>query len=108
MTDTLVNFIQINDNGTISGNIATVAFDIDITGEKLNSDNPKAPVFKLFAKTPRGRKIEIGGIWEKTSVTKGTTYYTLSVNTGYDRLNANLGRYPGQDDSTLMAVIPWD
>ncbi|MGO4450407.1 DUF736 family protein [Phyllobacterium sp. TAF24] len=107
MTDNLVNFIQINENDTITGNIATVAFDIDITGEKLNSDNPKAPVFKLFAKTPRGRKIEIGGIWEKKAA-KGTTYYTLSVNTGYDKLNANLGRYPGQDDTTLMAVIPWD
>lgn len=49
----------------------------------------------------------IGGIWKKQNQ-NGGDYFTLSVNTGYGRLNANLGRYPGQDDDALMAVIPWD
>ena len=31
----------------------------------------------------------------------------MSVNTGHAKLNANLGRYPGQDDEMLMAIIPW-
>ncbi|MBB4346267.1 hypothetical protein GUK30_38345 [Rhizobium leguminosarum] len=38
----------------------------------------------------------------------GGDYYALTVNTGYGKLNANLGRYPGQDAEDLMAVIPWD
>ncbi len=106
MTD-LVNFIRFNDNNTLIGNIASVAYDLDIFGEEFDSTNAKAPVYRLFAKTPRGRRVEIGGIWKKQNQ-NGGDYFTLSVNTGYGKLNANLGRYPGQDDEDLMAVIPWD
>ncbi|CDZ67508.1 Hypothetical protein NGAL_HAMBI2605_57890 [Neorhizobium galegae bv. orientalis] len=102
----LVNFIRFTETGLL-GNIASMAYDIDLTGEEITSTNPKAPAYRLLARTPRGRSLEIGGIWKKTNQTGGD-YYTLSVNTGYERLNANLGRFPGQDDVDLMAVIPWD
>ncbi|ASY61462.1 DUF736 family protein [Sinorhizobium sp. CCBAU 05631] len=102
----LVNFIKI-DGDKITGNIASLSYDLDVTGEAIASDNPKAPVFRLFGKTPRGRRIEIGGIWKKKNQ-NGGDYYTLSVNTGFAKLNANLGRYPGQDDESLLAVIPRD
>lgn len=105
MTD-LVNFIQFN-NDKLTGNIATLSYDIDLTGEALNSENPKAPVFRLFGRTPRNRPIEVGAIWKKQN-RRNEDYYTLTVNTGHGQINANLGRYPGQDDETLMAVIPWD
>ena len=62
---------------------------------------------RLYAKTPRGRRIEIGGIWEKQKKTGDGTYFSLSADTGFGKLNANLGRFPGQDDESLMAVIPW-
>lgn len=106
MTD-LVNFIRIEDNGTLTGNIASMAYDMDITGKLFESDNPKAPVYQLFARSPRGRLVQIGGIWEKTNQ-NGGKYLSLSANTGFGKLNANLGRYPHQDDSDLMAIIPWD
>ncbi len=106
MTD-LVNFIRLNADNTLSGNIASVAYDLDIVGEEFDSTNAKAPVYRLFAKSPKERRVEIGGIWKKQN-REGGDYYTLSVNTGYGKLNANLGRYPGQDDDDLMAVIPWD
>jgi len=102
----LVNFIRFTETGLL-GNIASMAYDIDLTGEEITSTNPKAPAYRLLARTPRGRSVEIGGIWKKTNQTGGD-YYTISVNTGYGRLNANLGRFPGQDDEDLMAVIPWD
>lgn len=104
----LVNFIQIDaENDTLTGNLATLTFDIDITGEPVESTNPQAPVYRLYAKSPRNRRIEIGGIWKKKNQ-RGGEYYTLTVNTGFAKLNANLGRYPVQDDESLMAVIPWD
>ncbi|ANH08752.1 UNVERIFIED_ORG: DUF736 domain-containing protein (plasmid) [Roseateles sp. XES5] len=103
----LANFIRINEDNTISGNIASISYDLDITGEAFTSTNAKAPVYRLFAKSPRGRRIEVGGIWQKKNQTGGD-YLSLSVNTGHGRLNANLGRFPGQDDEDLMAVIPWD
>ena len=106
MTD-LANFIRINDDKSISGNIASISYDLDIAGEPYASSNAKAPVYRLFAKSPRGRRIEIGGIWRKKNL-NGGDYLSLSVNTGHGRLNANLGRFPGQDDEDLMAVIPWE
>lgn len=106
MTD-LVNFIRFEENGKLAGNIASMAYDLDIFGEAYQSTNPKAPVYRLFAKSPRGRRVEIGGIWEKENQ-NGGKYFSLSVSTGYGKLNANLGRFPGQDDEDLMAVIPWD
>ena len=105
MTD-LVNYIKI-DGDKVAGNIATITFDIDVTGEPVHSENQAAPVYRLYGKSPRNRRIEVGGIWKKKNQ-RGGEYYTLSVNTGFAKLNANLGRYPGQDDDTLMAVIPWD
>ena len=103
----LLNFIRIAKNNAITGNIASPTYDFDLTGEPVNSENPKAPAYKLFTKTPRGRNCEIGGIWRKKNQSGGE-YFTLSVNIGHSRLNANLGRYPGQDDDDLMAIIPWD
>ncbi|WP_079212776.1 DUF736 family protein [Brucella pituitosa] len=105
MTD-LLNFIRIEENGTITGNIASPSYDLDLTGEPIESTHLKAPVFKLHTKTPRGRSVEIGGIWKKKN-RQGSSYYTLSVNIGHSRLNANLGRFPGQDDENLLAIIPW-
>ena len=102
----LVNFIKI-DGDKVAGNIATITFDIDVTGEAVNSENPLAPVFRLYGKSPRNRRIEVGCIWKKKNQ-RGGDYYTILVNTGFAKLNANLGRYPGQDDESLMAVIPWD
>lgn len=104
----LVNFIKFNaETDTLIGNLATLSFDIDITGEPFASTSPKVPVYRLFAESPRKHRIEIGGIWRKKNQ-KDADYYTLTVNTGFAKLNANLGRYPGQDDESLMAVIPWD
>jgi uncharacterized protein (DUF736 family) len=103
----LANFIRLNEDGTLSGNIASIAYDIDITGEPFTSTNKDAPVFRIFARSPRGRRVELGGIWKKKNQ-NGGDYHSMSINTGHGRLNANLGRYPGQDDEDLMAVIPWD
>lgn len=37
---------------------------------------------------------------------EGKPYYTLSIRRlGF---NANLGRFPGQDDPTLQAIIEWE
>jgi uncharacterized protein (DUF736 family) len=101
----LVNFIKFNGD-KLTGNIASLTYDIDISGEEFISKNEKAPVYQLFATSPRGRRIEVGGIWRKEN-REGGFYHQLSVNTGHGRLNANLGRYPGQTDENLMAVIPW-
>lgn len=52
MTNTIANFIQI-EGDKITGNIATLSFDIDVIGETVASTNGKAPIYRLLAKTPR-------------------------------------------------------
>lgn len=104
----LTNFIKIDtETNTLTGNIASLTYDVDLKGVFYETDNPKAPVYRLQSYSPAGNEIEIGGIWKKTNQ-KGNTYYSASINTGHGRVNANLGRYPGQDDDTLYAIIPWD
>lgn len=108
MTD-LVNFIRFNDNGTLSGNIASIAYDLDISGEEFESTNAKAPAYRLFAKSPRGKRVEISGIWKKQNQ-NGGDYFTVTVNIGYGRLNANLGLPAGvvasPDSGSKAAVSP--
>ena len=88
-----------------TGLISTLDRDIDIRVVPFTSDNDKAPTHRVYAKSPRGHDIEVGGIWKKTSQ-DGKTYYTLSIRKL--QYNANLGRYPGQNDPSLQAVIEWD
>ncbi|MCG8273819.1 DUF736 domain-containing protein [Aquamicrobium sp. NLF2-7] len=99
----LTNYVSI-DGDKLSGNVATLAFDIDFKGEPVSSDNPDAPKFRLVAKSPRGRSIEVGALWQNLN-REDKPYFSISLETGYGRYYANLGRYPGQDDESLYAVI---
>ncbi|EFO31900.1 conserved hypothetical protein [Roseibium sp. TrichSKD4] len=105
----ITNYIQFeNADLTVAvgtGLISTLDRDIDIKVVPFASDNDKAPTHRVYAKSPRGHDIEVGGIWKKTSQ-DGKTYYTLSIRKLH--FNANLGRYPGQDDPSLQAVIEWE
>jgi len=103
----LSNFIHFTGD-SFTGNLASLSFDIDIFGEKLARTNDKAPLWRIKARTPKGRMIEIGGIWENQRQDGTGNYLSLSVNTGHSKFRANLGRFPGQDDEELMAVIAWD
>ena len=103
MTNDLINFVDMTSE-KIKGNIASLSYDIDFTAIPVNSLNEKAPKFRLMTKTPRGRDLEIGAIWEKSNK-DDKLYYQVSVNTGHSKVYGNLGRYPGQDDASLYAII---
>ena len=104
MSNQPTNSIKIDGNKLV-GTISTMSFDIDFTGEGVDAGKDGSPAFRLFAKSPRGRSIDVGGIWVRTNK-EGNPYYTLTLHTGQTKWYANLGKYPGQDDDTLYAVIP--
>lgn len=88
-----------------TGSISTLTFDIDVTIEPNNSENPMAPTHRVFARSPRGKLVECGGVWKKQNQDTGADYFTLSIRDyGF---NANLGKAAGQDEDNLQAVIPW-
>ncbi|MCP4932659.1 MAG: DUF736 domain-containing protein [bacterium] len=103
------NFIKFqNDNiesakGT--GSISTLTFDLDITLEPVQSDNPMAPTHRVLGRSPRGKLVECGGIWKKQNKETGSDYFTLTIRD--HAFNANLGQAAGQDDVQVQAIIPW-
>jgi uncharacterized protein (DUF736 family) len=105
----ITNYIQFDGNNLDTakgaGLISTIDRDMDIKVVPFDSNNDKAPTHRVYAKSPRGHDIEVGGIWKKENQ-DGKPYYTLSIRNL--RYNANLGRFPGQDDSSLQAIIEWE
>ncbi|AEG58110.1 DUF736 family protein [Sinorhizobium meliloti] len=105
----ITNYIQFDgdnlDTAKGAGLISTIDRDVDIKVVPFESDNEKAPTHRVYAKSPRGHDIEVGGIWKKENQ-DGKPYYTLSIRKL--RYNANLGRFPGQDDASLQAIIEWE
>lgn len=105
----ITNYIQFDgdnlDAARGTGLISTIDRDMDIKVVPFESDNEKAPTHRVYAKSPRGHDIEVGGIWKKDNQ-DGKPYYTLSIRKL--RYNANLGRFPGQDDASLQAIIEWE
>lgn len=105
----LTNFIKFDDDNLEdsegAGLISTLDRDIDIKVVPFSSDHPDAPTHRVYAKSPRGHNIDVGGIWKKKN-REGGSYFNLSVKA--IRFNANLGRLAGQDDDSLQAIIPWD
>ena len=105
----ITNYIQFEGDDLVTakgaGLISTIDRDMDIMVVPFDSDNEKAPTHRVYAKSPRGHDIEVGGIWKKDNQ-EGKPYYTLSIRKL--RYNANLGRFPGQDDASLQAIIEWD
>ena len=71
----------------------------------MNCDNEKATAHRFYGRSPRGRKIEIGGIWRKYATHTGAEYFTLNIR--QYNFNANLGRVARQDDTKVQAVIQW-
>jgi uncharacterized protein (DUF736 family) len=101
----LTNFIRFNEDGTLSGNIAALDFDINVTGEKLGQNKEDGPVYRLFGYSPHGRKVEIGGVWRQTNK-RGQGYFQLTAHTPNRVFRANLGLYPGLDDESVRIIIP--
>ncbi|MBF9052406.1 DUF736 family protein [Roseobacter sp. HKCCD9010] len=87
------------------GSISTLTFDIDISVEPLQSDNPMAPPHRVLGRSPRGQLGECGGVWRKQSRETGADYFTFAIlDYGF---NSDLGKAAHQDDASLQAVVPW-
>jgi uncharacterized protein (DUF736 family) len=79
-----------NDNGTVTGWIAEPHYHFEpLFLARVESDDENAPDFRLVTKSPRGRDLPIGSIWQRTAKDTGETYFGGYVSTsasGYVRL----------------------
>ena len=77
------------DDGAYTGYIASLTLDADINllpNDRREKENH--PNFIVYGKSPRGRDIEIGAAWAKTSKT-GNPYLSISVEIGSENLRLN-------------------
>jgi uncharacterized protein (DUF736 family) len=71
-----------NEAGAVTGYIAEASFDFDaIFLEKVASDNPRAPLFNMMTKSPRGRDVRLGSIWEQAAKETGEVYFRGYIDT---------------------------
>lgn len=79
-----------NDNGTVTGWIAEPHYHFEpLFLARVESDDENAPDFRLVTKSPRGRDLPIGSIWQRTAKDTGETYFGGYISTsasGYVRL----------------------
>lgn len=109
MADALTNYIKFEQDDLVTakgrGLISTLERDFAIEIVPFQSENPKAPTHQIYAKSPAGYPLSIGGIW-KNKNQWDADYFTLSIpRIGF---KANLGRFAGQDDESLQAIIERD
>jgi len=68
--------------GTITGYIAEPGFDFDnVYFEKVPSNHSRAPLFNLMTKSPRGRDVRLGSIWERAAKETGEVYFGGYIDT---------------------------
>lgn len=106
----VTNFIKFDcetiETSAGAGRISTLTHDLEITVLPVtNPKSDKTPSHRIYAKSPAGYDIQVGGIWKNVSQQK-KEYFTLNVKD--IEFRANLGRFPDQDDESLQAVIGWD
>ena len=65
-----------NEDGSVTGYVAEASYDLEgIFFQKIASTHERAPAFNLMAKSPRGRPVRIGSIWERSAKETGEVYF---------------------------------
>jgi len=65
-----------NNDGSVTGYVAEAAYDFEgIFLEKVDSTHERAPAFNLKTKSPRGRPVRVGSIWERAAKETGEIYF---------------------------------
>ena len=76
-----------NDNGTVTGWIAEVEYDFPhVFLVRFESDNDDDPDFRIMTKSPLGREVPLGFIWQRASQATGNIYfngYIKTASSGY-------------------------
>ena len=93
------------DDDAITGWIASLTFDVDITLTK-NPHKAKEthPDYEITTRTPRNRVIRIGSAWEQTSQ-KGNDYLSLSVMVNGQQVRVNALR-SDEDPKGEYRLVP--
>ena len=77
MTTNCIKFMNDNiETAKGTGSISTLSFDLDVTVERINSDNPLAPTHRVLGRSPRG-----AGNWSSVVVSGRSRTRTQALTT---------------------------
>jgi uncharacterized protein (DUF736 family) len=72
-----------NDDGSVTGYVAEATYDFEgVFLEKVASTHERAPAFNLKTKSPRGRPVRLGSIWERAAKESGEVYFGGYIESG--------------------------
>ena len=67
-------------SGVLSGHIATASIDLSrLALRPVKSSNERAPTFEVVSRSPGGRVVQIGAVWEAVSNSTGEVFLQGSV-----------------------------
>lgn len=65
-----------NADGSVTGYIAEATYDFEgIFLEKVASTHERAPAFNVMTRSPKGRAVRIGSLWERAAKETGEIYF---------------------------------
>lgn len=109
MAPHITNYIQFENDeiqkASGEGRMSTLDRDIEITVTPFHSENDRAQTHSVYAKSPAGYDINVGAIWQRENAQDGAHHYLTLKRFDF---RANVGRFAGQVDASLQAIIEWD
>lgn len=65
-----------NGDGSVTGYIAEATYDFEnVYLERVASTHERAPAFNVMTRSPRGRPVRIGSLWERVAKDTGEIYF---------------------------------
>jgi uncharacterized protein (DUF736 family) len=65
-----------NSDGSMTGYIAEATYDFEnVFLDNVASTHERAPAFNLMTRSPRGRPVRIGSLWERVAKETGEVYF---------------------------------
>lgn len=69
-----IGTIQCNDQGRLSGSLATVMVAMRFALREVESANEKAPRFEILTRNTGGAFVQVGALWERASNETGECF----------------------------------
>lgn len=96
-----LGYVTKKEDGSYEGRIATLSINAPVRIVPIMATSDRAPNFRILA-----HNAEVGAAWSKTSA-EGKSYVSLTFDVPElpQKLYANLGVAPDQDDDNVFAII---
>ncbi len=91
------------DNDTFAGEISSLNADVPFTAVKnQRKEKDNQPDFVIYARSPRGKPIEIGAVWDKVGKESGDPYLLVNFKINGKAVSANAFDVEGTNELNVI------